>query len=63
MVGAIASNNPSMREPTRLPRKLNRVLIGVGTARGKKYSPVVEASLLEQGLREFGAGLGAPRRK
>jgi hypothetical protein len=47
-----------MRESTRLPRELDRVLVRVGAGHGKKYTTILETSLLEQGFGEFGTGLG-----
>jgi hypothetical protein len=49
-----------MRESTRLPRELDRVLVRVGAGHGKKYTTILETSLLEQGFGEFGTGLGPP---
>src|SRR4029077_20419380 len=53
VVGTIAGNDPAMRESTRLPRKLDRVLVRVGAGHGKKYATILETSFLEQDFGEL----------
>src|SRR4026207_1551527 len=38
--GAIARDAPAVRDSTRLPRELDRVLVRVGAGHGKKYTTI-----------------------
>ncbi len=49
-----------LREPARLPREFDGVLVRIGTGQGKKDPASLETRLLQQDLREFGARLRTP---
>ena len=60
MIRTIAGDHPAVRVTTRLARKLDGVLVGIGATEREEHPSAFESGSLEQHFRQPGTRFGAP---